>query len=150
MITACSGGGKGTSGSKGGGGGDGGDWIFREPYTVTPGQNIKITVGKGATSAGTAGGATVISPLVTLSCPGIRGGKGGNKNTNIHGQSGISSGGYGNPVTNTGGGGGSLGRGGDATSVDGGTGTLGGGSSGSYEGYAVMANGADGIVIIEW
>lgn len=148
-VTACAGGGKGVTK---GGGGDGGDWIYRHPYTVTAGSEIAITVGKGAKEKGQAGGSTVIGSLVTLACPGIRGGKGGRAETEFMGQPGFAPGGYGDSPNSTdplaGGGGGSLGRGGSFIGQAGERGILGGGSSGT-RGYAPL-DGGDGIVIIEW
>ncbi len=149
-ITACAGGGYGERYK----GGDGGDWLFREPYSVTPGQKLTITVGKGGIRVGDIGGSTVISPLVTLTCPGQRGGIGGDSNAyespfGINGTDGYAGGGHGTTtksgegfLANRYGGGGSLGRGGGykgGTNIDPGYG--GGGSSG---------NGSDGVVIIEW
>lgn len=78
LVTACAGGGGGGSGySAGGGGGGGGAFVIQQPYEVTPGQVLSITIGKGGTggvrgsqggggNAGTAGGATVIGNLLTL------------------------------------------------------------------------------------
>lgn len=146
-ITACAGGGKGTSS---GFGGDGGDWLYRQPYTVSSGQTISIIVGKGATVSGKSGESTIIGDIVTLACPGIRGGSGGGTSSpNVNGQAGFAPGGIG--VENSkGGGGGSLGRGGDALgSTIGNPGILGGGSSGTT-GSNAPCNGGDGIVIIEW
>ncbi|WP_423392811.1 hypothetical protein [Burkholderia sp. LMG 21824] len=87
-ISACAGGGGGGSGASnnggqsslvgggGGGGGGAGQSIIRQPYTVTPGANIPITIGaagtggpspsNGAGSAGTAGGNTIVGSLITL------------------------------------------------------------------------------------
>lgn len=150
LVTACAGGGKGNAG---GNGGDGGDWIYRQPYAVTAYSKIDITVGKGATEKGTAGSSTIIGSLVTLACPGIRGGKGGCAETEFMGQAGFAPGGLGDAPSASspaiGGGGGSLGRGGSYKTSYGEAGTLGGGSSGSRSGYAPN-DGGDGIVIIEW
>lgn len=49
----------------GGKGGDGGECIIREPYSVSAGQTISITVGNGG-SAGSNGTPTIIGNLVTL------------------------------------------------------------------------------------
>lgn len=75
FVTACGGGGGGGNGSDmltgyisaggGGGGGGGGAAIQKQRYTVTPGQTISITVGRGGT-AGNAGTSTVIGSLITL------------------------------------------------------------------------------------
>ncbi len=112
-ITACGGGGGGggslaltntsVSLQVGSGGGGGGDVIIKKEYTVTPGQVLDITIGKGGAYGtpaaggserknGGNGGATVIGNLVTLqggyggqgiahtnsSYGGIGGGSGGN------------------------------------------------------------------------
>lgn len=93
-LSGCAGGGGGGAGGgggnngafgAGGGGGGAGQSIFREPYAVTPGQVINITIGAGgaagvpasATTGGNggAGGNTVIGSLVTLN--GGVGGSGG-------------------------------------------------------------------------
>ena len=81
FVTAC-GGGAGGSGAGGygqgtGAGGNGGACIIREPFSVTPGQTIGITIGIGgaggssgtssyAGKPGKAGTATIIGSLVTL------------------------------------------------------------------------------------
>jgi len=144
-VTACAGGGR--AGNERAG--DGGDWIYRHPYAVAEGSVINITVGKGSTEMGVAGGSTVIGKLVTLACPGIRGGRGGingTEYTGSRGADGFASGGIGQGASA--GGGGSLGRGGDAI-VKGGTSVFWGG--GSAHGLGMNAkNGGDGIVIIEW
>ena len=61
----------------GGGGGGAGQYTLRQPFTVTPGQSIAISVGVAGTgggiaNAGNPGSATVIGSLVTLN-----GGSGG-------------------------------------------------------------------------
>ncbi|WP_244132941.1 hypothetical protein [Burkholderia metallica] len=98
-VSGCAAGGGGGSGASnnggqsslvgggGGGGGGAGQSIIRQPYTVTPGQNISITIGaagtggagpvaNGAGSAGLAGGNTVVGSLITLTGggPGTGGG----------------------------------------------------------------------------
>lgn len=98
-ISACaSGGGGGSGGSNsggqsslvgggGGGGGGAGQSIMRQPFAVTPGQVIAITLGpagtggagpvlSGAGSTGTAGANAVIGSLITLAggSPGVGGG----------------------------------------------------------------------------
>ena len=98
-VTACGGGGGGGAGMwtgatdsiAGGGGGGGGSLCYKEPFIVTPGQSISITVGQGgaggvnnnsadktwtSTKMGSNGGATVIGNLITLS-----GGQGGGQRT---------------------------------------------------------------------
>lgn len=156
LITACAGGQAGYygSGDSTAEGGDGGDWIFRQPYSVVPKSSISITVGQGGKSSGAKGGSTVIGTLVTLACPGIRGGR---NNPYTDGSDGFAAGGFGKRLGNSsnnrygGGGGGSLGRGGDAGSSSYSDGKLGGGGGGnnSYNGGGVN-HGGDGIVIIEW
>ena len=164
-ITACAGGQKG--GSTGSGnyyGGDGGDWIVREPYTVTPGQKLTITIGKGGKTNSEIGGSTVISPLVTLACPGQRGGYGGkggayHNDANINGADGYACGGIGKTGTfdsqhgiqliEYGGGGGSLGRGGGYSQSNGSPIIIAPGYGGGGDGGQTY-NGGDGIVIIEW
>ena len=157
-VTACAGGQAGqyntssSTGTSSAYGGDGGDWIYRQPYAVTPGSEISITIGKGGTSHYEAGGSTIIGDLVTLSCPGVRGGLGGSL---MYGSNGFSSGGLGYGGSNynvaIGGGGGSLGRGGTSAKDGQGNGNLGGGGAGStYGTYKGVYPGGDGIVIIEW
>lgn len=155
-ITACAGGQAGKYSRSAGAycdGGDGGDWLFCEPYTVTPGQKLTITVGKGGTTHGEVGGSTIISPLVTLTCPGQRGGKSGIATSENEkagdGKDGFSAGGRGGIAM--GAGGGSLGRGGSVNDRLGENGSLGGGGAGqTYSGNAMVHKGGDGIVIIEW
>lgn len=152
-ITACAGGGYGEQNK----GGDGGDWLFREPYSVTPGQKLTITVGKGGDTKGKVGGSTVISPLVTLTCPGQRGGGGGlphyvsssdsDSVKQNNGQDGFAPGGRGG--LKSAGGGGSLGRGGDAENVSDKL-NAGYGGGGGSSGFTIGEKGGDGIVIIEW
>lgn len=76
-VTAAAGGQAGYAGTRGGesssyyyfyggAGGNGGDCILRQPYCVQPEQVIAITIGKGGTTSGGIGSATVIGNLVTL------------------------------------------------------------------------------------
>lgn len=155
LITACAGGQGGSAkANDGGSGGNGGDWIYRQPYAVTEGSSIAITVGLGGATGLVYGGSTVIGSLVTLACPGIRGGIGGSRSNNdgergFDGRDGYASGGLGaasgTNYLGGGGGGGSLGRGGNATEA----GILGGGGGGNTFNHA-GGKGGDGIVIIEW
>ena len=156
FVTACAGGqaGEYPGGSSAAEGGDGGDWIFRQPYSVVPKSSISITVGQGGKSRGAKGGSTVIGALVTLTCPGVRGGR---SKPYIDGSAGFAAGGFAARLGNStsseygGGGGGSLGRGGDAGNSSYSAGKLGGGGGGNngYNGGGVN-HGGDGIVIIEW
>lgn len=157
-ITACAGGqaGGGHLGFTNPYAGHGGDWLFREPYKVTPGQKLTITVGKGGTAIVEMGKPTIISPLVTLTCPGQRGGAGGiarnssssdgSEVNQSNGQDGFAPGGRG--VRGSAGGGGSLGRGGDAEGITNKLATGYGGGGGTTNNAVVP--GGDGIVIIEW
>lgn len=74
-----------------GGGGGSGEYIFNEPFAVTPGEKIKITVGAGGLSgtgaeavdggnggAGGTGGATIVGDFLT-----VNGGTGGGGATYI-------------------------------------------------------------------
>ncbi len=154
-VTACAGGqGAGASaGSNGSTSGDGGDWIIKQPYNVTPGQSISITVGQGG-AAGIEpanGGNTVIGSLVTLVGGGasgnIRGGKAGSY-TLSDGQNGYATGGKTFGTTDIAyGGGGSLGRGADGNQSNC---YLGGGGGGTTAFNEQGSSGANGIVIIEW
>lgn len=178
-ITACAGGQGGTryrgSGSYkyGGKGGDGGECIIREPYSVSAGQTISITVGNGG-SAGSNGTPTIIGNLVTLRGGGTTtglvgagvGGEGGfyyDSSSNRGAEYGLD-GVRGNGGTvadrsvrsspNGGGGGGSYGCGGNGADSSKGAsqfppGYGGGGGGGSYN-YDGASAGGDGIVIIEW
>lgn len=173
FVTGCGGGqGGGTNSSSGnweykGAGGSGGECVIRETFSVIPGQQIQITIGKGGSAGngnshpiggttGATGGSTVVGSLITL--------RGGNSNNGTligsgYGGSGRSSyngterskasdgfdgargpGGK-TDGSNKAGGGGSYGSGGcSKTGVAAGPG--GGGSTGN--------KGGDGIVIIEW
>lgn len=156
-ITACGGGGSGSVGNVVQGcGGGGAAAILREPYSVTSGQSLSITIGSGGaaksnySSDGSTGGATVIGSLVTLA-----GGKGATKGPSRGAAGGIG-GGYGgnsaepaqDGVRGLGGGlcggGGSLGNG----SCDGNAGEYGGGGA-AYSTQASSAGGR-GFVLIEW
>lgn len=153
-VTACAGGQAGAySSSDVACGGCGGDWIVRRAYSVTSGSKLSITVGKGGTTSGAYGGSTVVGGLVTLACPGTRGGAGGlgndkNYSEKNDGKDGFASGGFG--YYTRGGGGGSLGCGGSSYGPIY-YGRLGGGGAGQtyVSGVGVRAGG-DGIVIIEW
>lgn len=154
LITAAAGGQAGKTGidfgnsSKvycGGLGGNGGDCILKKTFNVTPGQEISIIVGKGGTTSGEIGNATVIGSLVTLAGGnntnngsnngGGTGGRGGIYRSGsgdillpVPGQDGLLGSGGGIATTGTnsgsgnaygGGGGGSIGNGGNgAVSTD--------------------------------
>lgn len=179
-ITACAGGQGGTRYSNsgpycyGGKGGDGGECIIREPYSVSAGQTISITVGNGG-SAGSNGTPTIIGNLVTLrgggTTTGLVGAGVGGLGGFYYGESPDDRGaeygldgvrGNGGTVTdrsvrsspNGGGGGGSYGCGGNGADSSKGAsqfppGYGGGGGGGSYNHTGASAGG-DGIVIIEW
>ena len=178
LVTACAGGQGGdyssSSGSYyyGGKGGNGGECIIREPYTVSPGQKISITIGKGG-GAGSNGIPTIIGSLVTLRGGGTAtglvgagvGGEGGffyrESSSNRGAEYGLD-GARGNGGTvadrsvrstpNGGGGGGSYGCGGDGadSSVNAATPGYGGGGGGGSYYNTIPSAGGDGIVIIEW
>lgn len=160
FVTACGGGGGGAGDANYAAGGGGAACIIRQLFSVTPGQQINITIGSGgagggANQAGSAGGTTSLSGLISL--PGGGGGKG----TSTGGEAGIAggpgggNGGYGgmsgggNGYTGYGGGGGQKvlnnvglggspvagaahtgGAGGNGGSSGGGNGTYGGGGGG--------------------
>ena len=179
-VTAAGGGGGGAVGdqNKGGGGGGGADCIVAV-YSVTPGQNIAITIGKGGNGGkfasgsgvdGEAGTATVVGSFVTVpggkggsqdGTGGEAGGSGGgegatvnvyNSNLNSPGEDGLFGSGGNTIAACAGGGGGSYGDGGDAGSVqtaDGENGIYGGGGGGC-DARMNAGDGGDGIVIIEW
>lgn len=108
-VSACAGGGGGASGATnnggqsslvgggGGGGGGAGQFIYKQPYSVTPGQVINITTGSagpgaagstsGAGKFGGNGGSTVIGSLITLS-PGLSGNPGIQVQQNVAGYGG--------------------------------------------------------------
>lgn len=180
LVTACGGGQAGGSGnsnrSSSGDGGAGGDCIFKKAFSVTQGQKISIIVGKGGTTSGAIGNATVVGSLVTLAGGnnarentnggGIGGLGGYSKSPNIYAESGkpglIGLGGV--PAYRPdaqyagGGGGGSLGDGGRSGNIidnhgqSGKPGQLGGGGGGgtAFNNSPAGGNGGDGIVIIEW
>ena len=164
----------------GGKGGNGGDCIFKQPYNVTPGQVINITVGKGGTTSGEVGTSTIIGNLVTLV---------GGSNVNNGSNNGGGTGGFGGHEPNSsnnsfdyrpqpgrdgilgsggsagthypqdasgGGGGGSIGNGGNglissvASENTGINGKQGGGGGGGFSNSGLFGKGGDGIVIIEW
>ncbi|MDN7476124.1 hypothetical protein QZM71_14795 [Burkholderia multivorans] len=134
-VSGCAAGGGGGSGASnnggqsslvgggGGGGGGAGQSIIRQPYTVTPGQNISITIGaagtggagpvtNGAGSAGTSGGNTVVGSLITLTGGGAGVGGGAvQSNTNGGGGAG-GAGGVGYPYGGNGSDGNIMGQGG--------------------------------------
>lgn len=163
-VTGAGGGGGGGGGystSYAGEGGGGGAYALRQPYTVTPGQVLAITIGAGGTpgvigGAGGAGGSTSVGALLTMA-----GGAGGSPGTSGNGGAGGGSGGAGASVASTGGaggdgfgvvpgaGGGSLGFGGSGRAASGQPGAMGGGGGGGYVNSTGGA-GAPGIVIIEW
>lgn len=183
-VVAVGGGGGGGGGAimsgittLGGGGGGGGGACIIDVYTVSGGQTISITVGKGGAggynSDGADGTATVVGNLVTAA--GGVGGDGGSGATGTGGVAGGSGGGAGANGDSTesgsagligaggvsytgekqqygGGGGGSYGEGGDAQlSMDGSAenGVRGGGGGGAYMNSSA-GKGGDGIVMIEW
>lgn len=163
-VTGAAGGGGGGGGystSFAGSGGGGGAFALRQPYTVTPGQVLAITIGGGGSpgvigGGGGAGGSTSVGALLTMT-----GGAGGSPGNASNAGNGAGFGGYGVSVASTGGvgsdgfgtnpgsGGGSLGFGGEARQSTGTIGTMGGGGAGGYINSAGGA-GAPGIVIIEW
>lgn len=174
-IIAAGGGGGGASGDTRGAGGGGGGSCVKKETSVTPKQQIQITIGKGGAGGqaelenGKDGTATVVGNIVT--CPGghggvqaltegesalpggAGGGKGGAGKTNgengLYGTGGITRA-LGPYSSGVGGGGGSYGKGGDSGSAVGSRGQDGqyGGGGGSYNGVA--GNGGNGIVIISW
>lgn len=187
IVTACAGGQAGYLGTRsvnssyrysGGRGGNGGDCIVKKAFEVTPYKSIQITVGKGGTTAGTPGTATVIGNLITLAGGngnnngknngGCSGGRGGydsstgvfpeNGMDGIQGSGGATSSNTGeirDDESDGGGGGGSLGNGGNGVIYTGEennvgiNGSLGGGGGGAYCPGSIFGKGGDGIVIIE-
>jgi len=183
-VSACAGGGggggapPGSSGvGSGGGGGGAGQSIIRQPYAVTPGDVIAVTIGGGGLAGGIsgnggAGGNTVIGALVTLF-----GGLGGLAGVNVlqpaagggYG-AGYPNGGYGSDSANASGADGGVGAhspfgtaggmsrgstGGGVAGMPGyGYGAGGSGAGGYFiSGSGIGAAGAagmPGIVIIEW
>ena len=118
-VSGCAGGGGGAGASGnngvaqqagGGGGGGAGQWVLRQPYTVTPGQVITITIGTagsagsggaaGVTSGvnGGSGGSTIVGSLVTLTGGG-GGGAGVNNGGSTIGSGGATGSGYPNGST---------------------------------------------------
>lgn len=151
-------------------GGAGAECVIRQAFSVTPLQQIPITVGIGGQplsksssdtrdSSGDPGGSTVIGNLVTLiggnstlGTPIIGGGRRGTglqKRTGMDGYTALSvsdgadgvRGTGGRCSTTYGGGGGSYGNGGTANKAN---------SVGYGGGGAGNQKGGDGIVIIEW
>lgn len=125
------------------GGGGGGGAYQMQTYSVTPGQEITVTVGTGGTSSGAAGGNSQISfGATTLTANGGSGGgnaTGGGQGSSGSGGSGGAGGTYsgGNGANgiaaNGGGGGGSAGinsNGNNASGINGGSAVTGGGAGG--------------------
>lgn len=134
-VSGCAAGGGGGSGGSnnggqsslvgggGGGGGGAGQSIIKQPYTVTPGQSISITIGaagtggvgpvtSGAGSAGTSGGNTVVGSLITLSGGAAGTGGGAVLSNTIGGGGAGGAGGSGYPVGGNGSDGNYMGQGG--------------------------------------
>ena len=157
LVTAC-------------GGGEGAECIIREPFSVTPLQQIPIKIGIGGqplntssddtrNSSGDPGGSTIIGNLVTLiggnstlGTPRIGGGRRGSGRQERRGSDGYTlaepsngadgvRGAGGRCSVYYGGGGGSYGNGGTAGKEN---------SVGYGGGGAGNQKGGDGIVIIEW
>ena len=176
LITAFGGGGGGALYY----GGQGGDRIIKKAYSVVPGTDISITIGKGGALKAN-GGATVIGNIVTLA----GGGKGGSPESHSGSPGGnADTSGQDSPLANGGlsgdsdyssynsrtysgggGGGGGYGRGGQGgrgegsggsfagDGAAGGIGAGGGGGGDSNSGGKYDGDGGkggDGIVIIEW
>ncbi|WP_124921689.1 phage tail protein [Burkholderia sp. Bp9099] len=154
-VSGCAGGGGGAGGAGnnggqptygvgggGGGGGGAGQSIIRQAFTVTPGQNISITIGaagsagSGQASTGTAGGNTVIGSLITL--PGGGAGSPGSypSGNTVTGGGGGGGGGNGYPPGQTGSDGNLVGNGGM-----GGGSPFGGAGAGSKAGTTTGAMG---------
>lgn len=131
FVTGIAGGGAGNEGgyissysasdsdAGGGGGGGHGEFIIKKAFSVTPGQQINVTIGKGGTSAGQSGGSTVIGNLVTL-----KGGTGGGRGhlgradaERVKGAAGSPDGGYGGIESTNGGAGGNNGGAGGFSGV---------------------------------
>lgn len=180
-VTAVAGGGGGASGSTAytalyGGGGGGG--CIKHPLSVSPGQQLSITIGQGGAqgavgASGSAGGSTSIGNLLTLTgggggslnVAGVGGigptGAGGKSSTLVGDADGYGGGAGGGICSSNlsdvvGGQGSGIGGsgGGTKTSTNGVNGTLyGGGGSGTSIAAAATrygGNGAPGIAIIEW
>ena len=159
-VTACAGGQGGWGYNTGAAGGNGGEWIFRQPYNVTAGQTISITIGAGgrhnyssSMSNQVAGGNTVIGSLVTLLGGGVSGNTNGGHGayciSNVYqylATDGFAGGGV--SQNNNCGGGGSLGRGMNADAKL--PCTVGYGGGGLGQGSGADARAGNGIVIIEW
>ncbi len=161
-------------GGGGGGGGGGGQYLQDQVVSVTPGQNITVTVGSGGAGGTGGGSADQIAPsgsagesssfgsLVTAA-----GGSGGNGANSTTGGAGGGAGGAGGTAGSSGGsgpggsggaGGNSQGTGGAGVGGDtlgnaggnyGGGGSGGGGGSTGNNGQA-GGNGAPGYLLVEW
>lgn len=151
------GGGGGYSSSNSGQGGGAGQSIMKQPYQVSPGDVIAITIGStgsagGVGAAGGQGGNTVIGALATLN-----GGGGGNPGTASEGgkSAGLPGGNGGiageDAIGSVPGSGGSclMGPGGSRRAAAGIAGINGGGGAGGYV-NAPGGTGGTGIVIIEY
>lgn len=179
-VIACGGGGGGALEWNSVPAGGGGAACIKKTSSVSPGQKISITIGKGgeggkpSDSTGKAGTATVVGSIVTCAggqggqesekggggaAGGSGGGKGGNavrNGTGGNGENGLyGTGGKGSKVNQygIGGGGGSYGNGGNAASTtnqNGGDGGYGAGGGGGQGLSNRGGNGGDGIVIIRW
>ena len=158
----ATGGGSGTSGGGGGGGGG----VSMGFLTVTPSQNITVTVGSGG-GAGTAGATSTFSTIVASG--GRQGGDGSANSGGGGGGGGIGSGGS---INQTGGSGGSGSGGGLANGYPGGNGgsntrggggnsdragasnpnggVFGGGGGGAGSGGSSAGSGGGGGVIVWW
>lgn len=169
VIAAGGGGGSANTGVVVGTGGGGGSCV-KKTFSVTPGETIQITIGKGG-APGKDGTATVVGSLLT--CPGggagktgvndggASGGPGGGKGGEVgstvgkggDGEAGLyGAGGLGSQTRASSGGGGSYGKGGDAGD------NYGVGSNPNSKGIYGSGAGAcdggetggDGIVFIRW
>lgn len=178
VIAAGGGGGGGASNGFWSPGGGGGGACIVKTTSVSSGQEIQITIGKGgepgrvgdSQESGKDGTATVVGSIVTAPgghggpCKagdaqggepgGSGGGKGGTPFGDVNGENGL----YGNGGTGfqqehsaAGGGGGSYGNGGNASteSEDAKDGVYGGGGGGCVS-LRKAGKGGDGIVIIRW
>ncbi|UNA00787.1 tail protein [Edwardsiella phage vB_EpM_ZHS] len=168
-LTGCAagGGGGGAAGNGGtatsaggGGGGASGQVLINEPYTVTPGQVIAITMGTGGAfgsgasvavngAAGGAGGNLVVGSLVTLTGGG-GGGGGVNSASNGSGGSGGTTGGARGMFGFDGGAGASGGMGASSPFGGGGGnghGGAGGGNTGGTNGYGYGSGGGGGAAV---
>ncbi|MFJ2713402.1 hypothetical protein ACIOZM_21350 [Pseudomonas sp. NPDC087346] len=187
-LSGCAGGGGGGSGSggtnssrgSGGGSGGAGQSIQKEPYAVTPGQVIPITIGAAGSggvgvgtqnavgNVGTNGGNTVVGTLVTLTAggggsygtDGTGGTRGAGWPNGSHGSDGVLAGvggGSGDGHVGAsgpfgGGGGGSRAVGSSASNASGYGAGGGGGAGGGAPGTPSSngGNGSPGLVLIEY